>query len=136
MFAACSLPCWFDDHAPYPAESAVPISFGAFFYFAVLILCINKSYISVIRFNRLIKKFKYSVCSCKCHDDCIKLLRNLHDRHIYGFVERKITSKRTDCKPADIINRKESSNNRNNNETQVAELSVDRSEDIDKFSGA
>ena len=110
-------------------------TFFAFPDNAVLLCRINKSNISFVAFNGFVEKFEYSVGTRKRHDYGIKLLRNLHYRHIYVFVKRKITAECSDCKSADSPYRKETADYGNDNKTQIAELSVNGSERIDKLAG-
>ena len=94
---------------------------------------INKCYISVINLRLFVKKFKDTVCTCKCHNNWVKLLADLIDRLGKALVECEEAYEFTDCKSEEVVESKDTTYDCTKYIADVTDLCVNRHKDICKL---
>ena len=86
--------------------------------------------IALIILRLLIEKSEDTIRAGKCHDDRVQLLRNLVDRHGKALIKGKEGSKLADRKTSATVNRKRAAGYRTDDVAEIAQLSIDRRENI------
>ena len=108
-------------------------SFFAFDNIAVLVFFrIDQCYVSLVFFRFFIDQSKNTLCSGKCHNNGVKLLRHLHKRLCKALCKLQIRCHNSQSDPSDSHNRKESSKYRDQYKLQVSDVSDYRSHHICK----
>ena len=105
----------------------------SFLQLSILFLYIHKGNISLICLRLLIQKFKDTFCSCKGHNNTVKLLAHLIDRHAEAFIKSEEAGQTAQGKPSDAIQRQASAYNGADHITQISYLCTDRPHYIGKF---
>ena len=109
-------------------------SFSALCNISIAILfCIDKSYIAIIVFRLLIDQIEDTLCTCKSHDDGVKLLCDLHERLSKALGELKIGSHHSKCDSADSCDREDSAKHCGQNKLQISDVSDNRSHHVTIF---
>ena len=87
-------------------------TFFRLFERSVFFFYIYKCYVAFVHFRFFVEKVKDSFRACKCHDNAVKLLAYLVDRHIEAFVESEEACKSAKSKAAEAVDGENAAENR------------------------
>ena len=93
---------------------------------------IYKSHITFIFFRLLVDQLENTLCSCKRHNNGVKLLSHLHKRLSKAFCKLKVGSHNSKSDSAYSDNRKETAQNCCKNKLKISDISDYRSHHICK----
>ncbi len=107
-----------------------------FFQSAVRLLGhVNQCHITIVHFFRLIQQIKDPLRSCQCHNDGIKLLRYLRNRHVKTSGELQKRCQSAQCEPADAVNGKDGSHPQRQHIIDIPQIGHNRHENVGKRIG-
>ena len=92
--------------------------------------CIDQGYIAVVFLHRLIQKFEDTLCSCQCHDNRVKLLGHLGNRHVKASCQLQEGSQRSKGQSPYTVNGHYGTNRQSDDIVDISKVGHHRHKDI------